>query len=413
MSNYNARYHQERTRTSTERLGDYVRNLIIERPAAAEIRLFGLQAHLSGWQQELRNTLRNDRLGLVRREARVNMVGSMLTYVSLGLVMLGGVVLVTLGRLSVGHLAAYLAAFQQLAVTYNTLFWAILFADGDLRYVRDLLNYLDLPEEAFEDRPYQATEYPSSPPIIHFENVSFTYPGSDRPVLVGITFTLHPGERIALVGENGAGKTTLAKLLLGLYRPTSGQIFIDGGALEDSTLQHWRTQVAAVFQDYVRYEVSVRENIGFGDMHCIDDLKAIQTAAESSGASTMVDLLPRNYATILGKSYDETGTDLSAGQWQRLAIARAYLRNAPIVVLDEPAAALDPLAEVEVYRQFRDVAAGRSVLLISHRLGSARLADRIIVLAEGRIVEAGSHVELVEQGSHYAHMYRMQAAWYR
>jgi ATP-binding cassette subfamily B protein len=249
--------------------------------------------------------------------------------------------------------------------------------------------------------------------MIHFARVTFAYPGAARPVLDEIDLILQPGERVALVGENGAGKTTLAKLLLGLYQPTAGRILIDGVDLADLDLEWWRRRAAAVFQDYVKYELTVGENIGFGDVSRLNDTPAIRTAAARSGADAVVTELPLGYQTMLGKAYDEAGHDLSIGQWQKLAIARAYLRDAAVLVLDEPTAALDARAEVEVYRRFRDMAEGKTVLLISHRLGSARLADRIIVLEHGRIVEEGSHAELVARGGRYATMYTAQAQWYR
>jgi ATP-binding cassette subfamily B protein len=248
--------------------------------------------------------------------------------------------------------------------------------------------------------------------MIHFDRVTFAYPGAARPVLDGIDLTLRPGERVALVGENGAGKTTLAKLLLGLYQPTAGRIIVDGIDLADLDLEWWRRRAAAVFQDYVKYELTAGENIGFGDLSRLNNAPAILAAAARSGADAVVAALPLGYQTMLGKAYDEDGHDLSIGQWQKLAIARAYLRDTVVLVLDEPTAALDARAEVEVYRRFRDMAEGKSVLLISHRLGSARLADRIIVLEHGRIVEEGSHAELVVRGGRYATMYAAQAQWY-
>jgi len=249
-------------------------------------------------------------------------------------------------------------------------------------------------------------------PAVRFEQVTFIYPGATKPVLDRIDLVLEPGKSIALVGENGAGKSTLAKLLLGLYKPTSGRITVDGEDLALIVPSEWRRRVAPVFQDYVKYAASARENIGFGELRRIEDTDAIAVAASKSGADEVISALPAKYETMLGKTYDDKGQDLSSGQWQKVAIARAYIRDASVLVLDEPTAALDAKMEVEVYRHFRDIARGRSVLLISHRLGSARLADRIVFLDGGKIVEDGSHPELMERGGRYAEMYRIQSGWY-
>ena len=228
-----------------------------------------------------------------------------------------------------------------------------------------------------------------------------------------IDFTLSPGERVALVGRNGAGKSTLAKLLLGLYRPTDGRISMDGVDRDEIDAVEWRRKVAAVFQDYVRFELTARDNIGFGDLPRIEETPALELAAARSDSAGFISTLPASYDTMLGRAFDEKGQDISNGQWQRLASARAYFRDAPVLVLDEPTAALDAKAEVEVYRRFSDMSEGKSVLLISHRLGSARLADRIVFLDGGRIVEEGSHEELMALGGRYATMYSVQSEWYR
>ena len=224
-------------------------------------------------------------------------------------------------------------------------------------------------------------------------------------------FHLLPGEVHALVGENGAGKSTLIKLLLGLYQPTTGRILVDGVDLSEMTIQEWRDQLAVVFQDFARYSFTVQENIGFGDLQHLDDMAAIQAAAEKSEVAEAIEALPSRYDTMLGKEF-AGGQELSQGQWQKLAIARAYLRDAPIVVLDEPTAALDPLAEVEVYRQFQEMSQGKTLLLISHRLGSARLADRILVMHHGQIVEDGTHKQLMARETLYHHLFSTQSHWY-
>jgi ATP-binding cassette subfamily B protein len=323
--------------------------------------------------------------------------------------------------MSVGALASFLAAVPVLRDSIGFLFFNSAKIDADLHYLRDYFAFLDLgaDEERAPRSPAGRTPGTSEDagsavaPVIRFEAVSFAYPGAEHPALQSVDFTIRPGERLALIGENGAGKSTLAKLLLGLYRPTEGRITADGVDLRELDPDWWQTRVAAVFQDYVAYQLTLRENVGFGDLQLLHDHAAIHRAAQKSGAADVAAALPDRYETMLGMAFDEGGADLSVGQWQTLAIARAYLRDAPVLVLDEPTAALDARAEVEVYRQFRDVSVGKSVLLISHRLGSARLADRIVVLDGGRIVETGTHRELLSKRGRYHALYAVQAAWYQ
>jgi ATP-binding cassette subfamily B protein len=276
--------------------------------------------------------------------------------------------------------------------------------------------FLALEPEELAQHPLQPAPRPLRQGV-QFHAVSFTYPGTERPALDDINLVLRPGERVALVGENGAGKTTLVKLLLGLYQPTAGVITVDGVDLREIAPAAWRQEATAIFQDFARYPATALENIAYADIALlpVDESDGVPAAAvaaaEQSGAAEVIAALPQRYATLLGKEF-EGGVELSSGQWQKLALARAYLRAAQIVVLDEPTAALDPRAEVEVYRQFAAAAAGRCAVFISHRLGSTRLAQRIVVLRGGRIIEEGAHLTLLEQGGEYARMFRLQASWY-
>jgi ATP-binding cassette subfamily B protein len=247
---------------------------------------------------------------------------------------------------------------------------------------------------------------------LELRDVSFRYPGTERDVLRGVSFTLRPGETLALVGHNGAGKTTLVKLLCRLYDPTAGHILLDGHDLREYDLAAWRRHVSAVFQDYAHYQFTAGENIGLADLARVDDQGAIRAAATKAGADDVLASLPHGLDTPLGRQF-EGGVELSIGQWQKVALARAFFRDAPLHVLDEPTAALDAQAEYEVYRRFRDLTRGRTTVLISHRFSTVRMADRILVLQEGRIVEEGPHETLVQAAGVYADLYEKQASHYR
>jgi ATP-binding cassette subfamily B protein len=278
-------------------------------------------------------------------------------------------------------------------------------------FIKDLFEFFDTQPQIVS--PPNAL--PAPRPItdgFRFENVSFAYAGSENRVLTDINFHFHPGERIALVGENGAGKTTLVKLLARLYDPTEGRILLDGVDLRDYNVDDLRHEIGVIFQDYMRYDMLARENIGLGRVEELDNEPRIARSAEKSLAAPVIAKLPEAYRQMLGRRF-EGGVDLSTGQWQKIALARAYMRDAQILILDEPTASLDARAEFEVYQRFVDLTAGKMAVLISHRFSTVRMADRIIVLDAGRIVEQGTHDDLVALGERYAELFELQAAGYR
>ena len=324
---HRARYLVERKQTPRQRRLEVLSDIITGRSAAAELRLFGFGPWLIDRAEKLWLGMRDERMQLEHREFKLEFVtdgiNGLVTLAAIGF----GVFLLIAGRVSLGATAAFFAAIDGFQRNYWGLVWNASIIYNDLRYIRDFFEFIDSPRLNFE----QGTRLPGQ--ISHgieFDNVSFTYPGSDRPALADVSVTLRPGERIALVGENGAGKTTLAKILMGLYEPTSGRIVVDGVDLKEMALADWYRRIGAVFQDFTRYQVSLRENIGFGWLPKLDDAEAIARAAARSGADEVAASLPRGLETPLGKEFQE-GSELSVGQWQRLAIARAYLRPAEIL----------------------------------------------------------------------------------
>jgi ATP-binding cassette subfamily B protein len=245
-----------------------------------------------------------------------------------------------------------------------------------------------------------------------FRNVGFAYPGSDRMVVENINFRLDAEEKIALIGENGAGKTTLVKLLARLYDPTQGQILLDGVDVREYDVEDLRKEIGVIFQDYMRYELLAKENIGFGKIEDLGDQARIEVAARKSMAYQVIGKLPNGYDQMIGRRFDG-GVDLSGGEWQKFALARAYMRDAQLLILDEPTATLDARAEYEVFRRFAELTKGRMAVLISHRFSTVRMADRILVLQNGRIHEQGTHKHLVDLGGQYAELFELQAAGYR
>jgi ATP-binding cassette subfamily B protein len=245
-----------------------------------------------------------------------------------------------------------------------------------------------------------------------FRNVSFRYPGTSRLILDRLNFHLRPGERVALIGENGQGKTTIVKLLTRLYDPTEGQVLLDGVDLREYDLEDLYDQIGVIFQDFMRYEMTARENIAMGCVSQLENFELLELAAKKSLADQVIAKLPQRYEQMLGRRFDG-GLDLSGGEWQKVALARAYLRDAQLLILDEPTAALDARSEAQVFARFAELTMGRTALFISHRFSTVRMADRIVVLENGKITEEGSHEELSALDGRYAELFEMQAASYR
>ena len=395
------------TQTPEQRRQEYMSRLLTERRPAAEVRLFGLGRHIVGHWRRLMDRVLAERMVVRRQNVRTGVPSILITTATLGAVLLTLVLQGANGALTAGALVAYVYVTLEFVSRLNDVGWRIQVLHEWLVGLTYLQSYLSI-DKGEGTGGAQATH--GSPEVV-LEGVSFAYPGSKEPVLSEIDLSIGSGERVALVGENGAGKTTLAKVLLGLYQPTGGVVKVNGVDLEDMDKGSWRRLSGAVFQDHVRYSFTVRENIALGSPEGRDDVR-LARAAKMSGVDEFARELPDGFDTPLGKEFED-GHELSGGQWQSLAIARLYFRDARLLVLDEPTASLDALAELKVYRQLLGVAGGRTVLLVSHRLGSARLADRVIYLKGGRIIEQGTHDELVAAGGEYAEMFEAQAEWYR
>ena len=401
------RYQLRRVQTTELRRSEYLVELLTNREAAKELRLYQLGRHLIDTWHCVASFLRDQRLKLLRKQ-QIRLGFSRMAAVA-GVT---GAILLLIGQtvegaLTIGAFVALTGAAERFQGQLAQVMRQIGNVYEEALYLGDLHDFIELePDEAGEARPEPGQAF-----RIDFEGVSFAYPGGPE-VLKDLTFTIYPGEKVALVGSNGAGKTTLVKLLLGLYKPTKGRILLDGRDITSFDPEALRKVCAAVFQDYLRYQLTAKDNIGFGDADRLDDLSGINAAAEAAGADRVIAGLRTGLDTTLGRVF-EGGQDLSGGQWQKLAIARAYFRDARILVLDEPTAALDARAELEVFEQFRALAGGRTAVFVSHRMASARIADRILVLDAGRLIENGHHDELVRRGGMYATMFELQAKWYR
>jgi ATP-binding cassette subfamily B protein len=394
--------------TPDDRLRIYLYSALRGVREARELRVFELQSTLHGrWK-----TLYASRLARIRRLAmRRTLLNGLAT--AAGAALVAAVLLVTVdaaldGRVTLADAAVAIVALQQLSGRVR----GATSSAGSLR--RSVLFLDDFERFRSFRRPQAADVHRAEPrdlETLRVEGLSFTYPGTDREVLHDIDLELRRGEVVALVGVSGSGKSTLAHLVAGLYRPTSGRITWDGVDITTlSPRDYWRS-VTAVFQDFARYQLTAHENVTMSDHRRADDLAAAQVAARRAGIEAAIDALPAGWQTMMSRAF-EGGADLSVGQWQRIAVARAFFRDATLLLFDEPASALDPLAEQDLYRRIEELCGSGTVLLVSHRFSTVRLAQRIYVMADGRIVEHGTHGELMAKRGHYAQLFEAQAAGY-
>jgi ATP-binding cassette, subfamily B, bacterial len=364
-----------------------------------------------GRSRDLRRQIRQERLQIARRRSVRELVTQAAAIISV-FAAYGFIAYQTIyGVLTLGGLVLYFQAFQRAQSSLQAILNSVAGLYEDSLFVGNVYEFLDLKPRLVA--PIQPKPMPR--PVrtgIVFDHVSFQYPKSSRKALDDVSLTLRPGEVVALVGENGSGKTTLVKLLCRLYDPTRGRITVDGIDLRELDTTALRQEISVTFQDYVHYYLTARENIWLGNLSLPPFDPRIVAAARLSGADDVIAGLKNGYETVLGKWLDE-GEELSIGQWQKVALARAFFREAQLMILDEPTSALDPMAEAEVFEKFRELIGGRSAILISHRLSTVRMADRIYVIERGRIVESGRHEELVHRGSRYANLFETQARNYQ
>jgi ATP-binding cassette subfamily B protein len=398
-------------RAPESRLLNYLEMLLTGNEFVKEVKLFGLgESFLSRYQSLFTQFYLEDKAIAEKRTwagLGWGLLSSLAYYGSYAWIVLRTIT----GLITLGDMTMFLSIFRQsqrsiqsLLDNLNSLYENNLFLDNLLTYLE--LNPVLTPavEGLIAPAPIQQG--------IRFQNVSFAYPGSDNLVLQNINLHIQPGERIALVGLNGAGKTTLIKLLTRLYDPTEGKILLDGVDLREYDLKSLHQRFGVIFQDFVRYQFSIRENIGFGQIDALEDIDRIKLAADRGGADEVIAELPDGYETILGRRW-ERGQELSGGEWQKIALARAFMRKAEVLVLDEPTSSLDAQAEYEVFKRFDELMGDRIGVLISHRFSTVRMADRIVMLQEGKIHELGSHEELLALNGAYAHLFYLQAEGYR
>ena len=401
----------ERERTPLERKAWYVNMLLTQATAAKEVRLFDLGPQLRQWFQDARSVLRRERIALERRWALAGLAAQIVGVVGVFGVYSFVAFRTIQGLLTVGDLVMFFQAVQRASGFLERLGWSVSNLYESNLFLTTLDEFLGIQSRLPESAHPKLFPQPIKQGIT-FDHVSFQYPHEERVAIRDFTFSIRPGEHVAFVGANGSGKTTLVKLLCRLYDPSGGRITIDGADLRDYPIADVRGAVSGIFQDFVKFQLSAKDNIALGVRSPDVDLSAVTQAAKQAGVHEAIERLPKGYESLLGKLFDG-GHELSIGEWQKVALARAILRDSQILILDEPTSAMDAKAEAELFERFHELAQGRTAILISHRLSTVKMADRIFVVDRGEIVEQGTHDDLMRQQGLYATLFLTQAQHYQ